>query len=107
MITPNTTIITPTRAEYSFDETPFFSNNNEISLRNNENLTITKPKPINAILVRIQARNVLSLAMYSLDFPNVPFSKNFAIAFRLSMMNPYMRLMGTPSPDNKNSMDLI
>src|ERR1700743_3396522 len=45
---------------------------------NKENLTTTKPKPMRAILVRIHARNVRSLARWSLGLP---------LGFSLFMLN--------------------
>ncbi len=66
--TPNATITTPMIPEYPFGgNTIFPANTIEISFRNNANFTITKPKPIKAILVRIQARKVRSLARCSRD----------------------------------------
>jgi len=72
--TPKATIITPIIAENPFDGIPFASTKREISFRNSVNLTITKPKPIKAMLVRIQDKNVLSFARCSLDVSKAFFS---------------------------------
>ncbi len=79
MITPIATIITPTTGEYSTGDKPVGSISRESCFKNKENFTITKPNPIKAILVRIQARKVRSLARCSLDLSIEFLSSMFTI----------------------------
>ena len=81
IITPIATITIPTTGEYSFENRSLVSKSNESCFKNKENLTITKPKPIKAILVRIQARKVLSFARSSLDLSIEFLSVKFFISF--------------------------
>lgn len=81
IITPIATIITPTIEEYPFVGKFFVSKRNASCFKNNENFTITKPKPIKAMLVRIHARKVLSFARCSLDLSIEFFSSTLVISF--------------------------
>ncbi len=73
---PMITIETPTTPEYSGSMSMdiFEFNINVICCINKENLTTTKPKPMIPKLVVIQAKNVRSLAKWSLIFSVLFFS---------------------------------
>jgi len=76
---PSATRIIPMRDEYPLAGTTVVVSEKISSscFINNENFTTTKPKAITAIAVRIQARNVRSLARWSAAFPGRGVSASF------------------------------